>query len=324
MDNTILSIVVPVYNVEKYINECIDKFIKEYKDGIEIILVDDGTKDSCGKICEEYAKKYSYITVVHKENGGLSSARNVGIKIAKGKYIWCFDSDDYISPNSLELILKELEKDCDLVALNYKTFTVDDSVQEFVDFKKIDLEKEKFHICLLEKSEISFMACRFIVKKNIVVNNNIFFTEGIYHEDEDWTPRMALKVNKFEIIEYPIYNYRVGLDSSIMGMLNEKKVKDKLFITKKFYELSNSKELTKSEKEFIESRIEHVFIAAINEISLYNSKVRNNLKENINKLICVLDNIDTSKSMLVKKSIKLVGVINTSKLLRLRLKIRGN
>ncbi|OUQ56652.1 hypothetical protein B5E58_10530, partial [Tyzzerella sp. An114] len=96
MENKKISVIVPIYNVEKYLNRCVDSIINQTYKNLEIILVDDGSPDNCGKICDEYAKKDNRIKVVHKENGGVSSARNVGLNIATGDYIGFVDGDDWI------------------------------------------------------------------------------------------------------------------------------------------------------------------------------------------------------------------------------------
>ena len=98
----LISIVLPIYNVEKYIEKCMDSVLNQTYKNIEVILVDDGSPDRCPKICEEYAKKDNRIKVVHKENGGLSDARNAGIKVANGEYITFIDSDDYIDQDYVE------------------------------------------------------------------------------------------------------------------------------------------------------------------------------------------------------------------------------
>lgn len=121
-NNIIISIVIPVYNVEKYLDECLGSIIKNYHTNVEVILVDDGSTDKSGSLCDKYDKKYEFISVIHKKNGGLSSARNVGIEKAKGKYIWFVDSDDYISNDSISNILEEAKKDGDLIIGNYLVF----------------------------------------------------------------------------------------------------------------------------------------------------------------------------------------------------------
>lgn len=97
---SILSVIVPVYNVEKYLQECVDSILAQDVEDMEVILVDDGATDGSGKICNEYAEKDKRVTVIHKENGGVSTARNAGLDIARGKYITFVDSDDYLLPNT--------------------------------------------------------------------------------------------------------------------------------------------------------------------------------------------------------------------------------
>ena len=106
----LISVIVPVYNVEKYINKCIDSIINQTYKNLEIILVDDGTLDNCGKICDEYEKKDNRIKVIHKENGGLSDARNAGIEISKGSYITLVDADDYILEDYVEFLYNILKE----------------------------------------------------------------------------------------------------------------------------------------------------------------------------------------------------------------------
>ena len=107
MENTpFLSVIVPVYNVESYLSRCVDSILVQKVDGMEIILVNDGSRDSSGTICDEYARKDSRIRVLHKENGGLSSARNAGLDICRGEYIAFVDSDDWIEPDAYEKMLK--------------------------------------------------------------------------------------------------------------------------------------------------------------------------------------------------------------------------
>ena len=110
MEKDLISVIVPVYKVEKYLEKCIESIIKQTYTNLQIILVDDGSPDNCGKICDEYAKKDSRIEVIHKINGGLSDARNVGINRANGRYIGFVDSDDYVEPDYLEQLLNNFKK----------------------------------------------------------------------------------------------------------------------------------------------------------------------------------------------------------------------
>ena len=106
MHNPLISVVVPVYNVEQYIRECVDSIVSQTYCHLEIVLIDDGSLDNCPVICDEYAKKDSRIKVVHQKNGGLAKARNVGIENSSGEYITFIDSDDYIASNYIEILYR--------------------------------------------------------------------------------------------------------------------------------------------------------------------------------------------------------------------------
>ena len=113
----LISVIIPIYNVEKYLNKCIDSIINQTYKNLEIILVDDGSPDNCPQICDEYAKKDNRIKVIHKKNGGVSSARNVGLINSTGNYIGFIDPDDYIEPIMYEKLLKVLKESNTLVSM---------------------------------------------------------------------------------------------------------------------------------------------------------------------------------------------------------------
>lgn len=116
-----ISVIVPVYKVEKYIDRCLESLINQDFDSFEIILVDDGSPDNCGNICDEYSKKFGFIKVVHKKNGGLSSARNVGLEVASGSYICFVDSDDWLDSHALSALYKiAIDNNAEIVSGSYK------------------------------------------------------------------------------------------------------------------------------------------------------------------------------------------------------------
>lgn len=144
------SVIVPIYGVEQYIRQCIDSIINQTYSNIEIILVDDGSKDSCPKICDEYAKKDKRIIVIHKQNGGLVSARKAGAKIATGDYVCCVDGDDYVDLEYIEEINKiNCNKQFDIVCCGYHQTMSEKIVDVAVNveegrYDKFRLEKEVF------------------------------------------------------------------------------------------------------------------------------------------------------------------------------------
>lgn len=129
--NELISIIIPVYNVEKYIGKCIDSLIKQKYDNLEIILIDDGSSDNSGEICDKYAKKDKRIKVIHKKNSGQADSRNIGISKASGKYIGFVDSDDYIDKDYYNRLYKTLVKNnADVVTCKYQNVYNDDYRKE--------------------------------------------------------------------------------------------------------------------------------------------------------------------------------------------------
>ena len=136
----LLSFILPIYNVEAYLEECIDSILDQITDECEIILVDDGATDSSGEICDRYSEKHSAIRVVHKENGGLSSARNAGLDVSNGDYIMFLDSDDYLAENAVEmLVCANKEDDADIVQFDF-----------------FETDKEYYSFCADTLTNISF------------------------------------------------------------------------------------------------------------------------------------------------------------------------
>ena len=313
-----LSIIIPVYNVENYLQQCLESVINNYRKELEIILINDGSTDNSFNICEDYGKRYNFIKLINRKNGGLSVARNDGIKASGGKYIWFVDSDDFIENDSVDLIYEEIEKKKDVILINNRNIYPNGEIEDIIDFRvKEDINIESYEY-LYSLGNISYGATRFIVRRDFILDKGILFTEGIYHEDEDWTPRVICEARSFTSIIKPLYNYRVGNPTSIIGMKNYKKIKDRIYICNKFYDICKNGKLDDKKIEFIISRIINNYVVGLNECSLYDKKKREELvtllKEN-KKLLRLSNN---KKSILVRLSMSIIGVVNTSKLLRLR------
>lgn len=317
-NNIVLSIVIPVYNVEKYLDECLESIIKNYHNNVEIILVDDGSTDKSGSLCDKYDKEYEFISVIHKKNGGLSSARNAGIEKAKGKYIWFVDSDDYIANDSILNILEEAKKDKDLIIGNYSIFYPDGNKEIYQDFNgdlKDDILPYEYFYYL---GNVSYAAVRFIIKKELIYKYELTFMEGIYHEDEQWTPRVLCMAKTFSLIKPVIYNYRVGNINSIMGMTNSKKSYDKIIICKSLYDISKDNNFSQSMVEYLNSRILHNYIAILNEYTKYSKNEKKKLLNILKENLYLIDNANGKKASIIKKTINFIGISITAKLLSIR------
>lgn len=217
-----VSIIVPIYNVERYINRCIDSIINQTYKNIEIILVDDESPDNCGKICDNYAKKNEKIKTYHKKNGGLSDARNYGLKFATGKYIAYVDSDDWIEPNMIEILVNNLEKSQADIAMCGTKVVNEDSIfyNKWYDEDKI-LNKNEGLTALLENRIITSHAWNKIYKKEII--QKVPWPKGRLYEDIHIMHKIFKLCKKIAISKEYLYNY-YQRDNSICNnkiLLNE-------------------------------------------------------------------------------------------------------
>ena len=212
-----LSIVVPVYKVEKYIGRCLDSLLKQDlpSEDFEIVAIDDGSPDNSSRIIKEYQKKYSNIRLIHKPNGGLSSARNRGINEAKGKYIMFVDSDDYIAKNCLRTILDKIEI-CDADYLGYKVQTISNGI--YGDYHKDSGFPTESCITghdYLQRYTVTISSCCHIAKKQVYTDNNLRFTEGIINEDYEFMLKLYSVLKKMVFIPLSVYYYDLKTSGSI-------------------------------------------------------------------------------------------------------------
>ena len=226
------SIIIPIYNVEKYLRQCIDSVLAENFLDCEIILVNDGSPDGCGEICDEYANKYSHIKVIHKHNGGLSDARNAGIKEAKGDYLIFLDSDDYwinINKNQKNYIGGGILSDLQLLTndkIDLILHPSSDNIRKIP--KEISFTNNDFinnFEALVKSNYYVSNAWTKIVKREIIIKNNLFFPKGYIHEDLPYSLALARFVKTFAIYNNPFYQYRV-LDDSISHNIKYKNFND--------------------------------------------------------------------------------------------------
>lgn len=209
-EEVLLSIIVPVYNVEKYLKECVDSLLHQTLSQYEVILVDDGSTDSSGKICDRYASKDTRIKVVHKKNGGLSSARNAGLDVAKGRYIGFVDGDDYILPDMYERLITELELNhAEIAVCRYFTF------REYKDLKKCIRRKKKYKKRVYTTEEtlkhfflrnISESVCDKVYVTEVW--KKCRFVEGEINEDTNVVYGMLKCSSKTVCLDSKMYGYR--------------------------------------------------------------------------------------------------------------------
>ena len=230
MDNPLISIIVPIYKVEKYLSKCVESIVHQTYENLEIILVDDGSPDRCGKMCNEYAAKDSRIKVIHKINGGLSDARNVAIDIAKGEYITFVDSDDYVLPDYIESLYVNLKKyDADISVSLLKTVN---------EKGVLGTEQKAYYDCALSVKEamdamfyqqmFDTQACCKLYKARLF--EHIRYPIGLLFEDLPTTYKLILKSKRIAYTNRQDYMYLLRSDSIEGVPFNMNKYKSALKI----------------------------------------------------------------------------------------------
>lgn len=210
-ENVEISVIVPVYNVENYLSECVDSILNQTFKDFELILVDDGSKDGSGKICDGYAAKDIRVKVLHKPNGGLSDARNTGMEVMKGQYVTFIDSDDIVSYDYLRSMYE--------AAVRYKADIVqcgfcrdrEKLLDQAADQECAVIEGRKILRDYLRFRVPNVLACAKLIKADLL--ENVRFPLGIIDEDNYTTYKLMARANTFVSVDAPLYYYRVNPDS---------------------------------------------------------------------------------------------------------------
>lgn len=239
----LFSIIIPIYKVEKYIHKCIDSILNQTFQEYEIILVNDGSPDNCPQICDEYAKQDSRIKVIHKENGGVGSARNTGIKNAKGEYIIFLDSDDMMVNNCLIEVYNFLkENDCDILfcnfIVNYKGKIKEKDFSFIVD--KLDSKGENIIDNIIKYNVIN-PCWNKVYKTRFIIDNGIFFNNYILAEDFNWGLELLLKNPKCQYANIDLIEYKLFRKGSVTERISLKKMLNNIDVSNKWLLLLKSK-----------------------------------------------------------------------------------
>lgn len=202
-----ISIIVPVYKVEPWLDRCVQSIVDQSHQNLEIILVDDGSPDHCGAMCDAWAEKDSRIQVIHKENGGLSSARNAGLAAATGEYIAFVDSDDWVHPAYLFAMYHAIAcSGADVAACDVCFLQAEEAVPEARDLESFTVFSPKEAIAtILRGRGFRAVAWNKLYRRQLLTGEN--FPVGKYHEDEFFTYRILAKAEKLAFVDAPLYYY---------------------------------------------------------------------------------------------------------------------
>lgn len=203
------SIIIPVYNVQDYLKECVESVLRQDFSDFEIILVDDGSTDDSGVLCDELALKDSRIRVVHQKNQGLSGARNSGLRLAEGRYVLFLDSDDFYPQSDFLRKLQENCKDQDVVCFNYARFT-DRLLPNMISYpENSGLSGDALWLELVRRNAYQSSACIKVVKRSLLTENDITFEIGTISEDIEWSAKVMRAAQGIAIVPDCVYAYRV-------------------------------------------------------------------------------------------------------------------
>lgn len=262
MSQPLISIVVPIYKVEPYLRRCVDSIVSQTYANLEIILVDDGSPDECPKICDEYAAKDKRIVVIHKENGGLSDARNAGIDIHTGEYISFVDSDDYVEPNYVDILLKKtLANSCDFVIADYQQSQESKEIihcrceEDIIEGNRKIISafcRDLYPVCSVAK----------LYKSSFIKKNNSRFKKGLLFEDQLWSCEMAIKAQKICICKEKIYHYIIRNDS----IMTSNAIKNNYRLKSWNYILRKEAELLKPYQPLLQNDINYLRLFNITKI----------------------------------------------------------
>lgn len=281
------SVIIPVYNVEKYIDRCLKSIISQNYDDLEIIVVDNGSTDSSGSICDTYANEYSNISVYHIENHGVGSARNFGLSKARGEFIYFVDSDDYLVGNLFADFADKLVSDLDLVVFSYYNSFEEDLTEKSRTEKSLPFkgsyDKDGFIKIFKELflSDMLYTVWNKIYRREFLLENNLSFEQYELGEDVRFNLDVYRNVNKIYLSQDSYYVYVIGRNGSAMSGYNPKRLQ---------YQLQELKLVDK----------------LLEDWHLDNSNLDNNVKARI--LMSNIYNI-TKQKLPVNKKVKLVKEI---------------
>lgn len=279
-----VSIIIPVYNVGSYLEQCVNSVLSQTFKDFELLLIDDGSTDRSAQICDELSLTDARIKTYHKSNGGLSDARNYGVDKSSGDYIIFLDGDDFwLEENSLSLLMAEYSKtpDFDFIGFNCKYFFQD--TNKYVKWPRyLETEKRTEAIGSLVGSGLFPMsACLKIIKKSFFVSKSLFFEKGRFSEDILWFIEMLGKSNSFRITNIYMYGYRQNVNGSITSTFSKEKFINLIEIVNNGFSLIGRLNFNKEEKKYLYSFLAYELCI----IRAYQNRFKSTLEESENKKV---------------------------------------
>lgn len=306
-----VSVIIPIYNVEDYLRDCLDSILAQTYEDFEAILVDDGSTDSSGNICDAYAEKEPRIKVIHKKNGGLSSARNAGIDIAKGEFIAFVDSDDAVHPDYLNTMVELAEKhSSDLVACGFVTGEAC-VWEESDDALDIRIGREILNR-VNDNDVVVTVAWNKLYSRKFFDEYKLRYPEGKIHEDMFLTPQILYRSNKMVITDQKLYFYRQRPNSIMTAKFSLKQldILEAIEFRIDFFKANGYKELTYTEYENYIRKLRQLYLKMKKSDA---EKYSEELKQIQKKAKSILGNVEVFLHLGWKYKIKLLNFVLLNK-----------
>lgn len=254
------SVIVPAYNVEGYLDECMRSILANSMEDYEIVLVDDGSSDGTPRLVDEWAERDARIKVVHQENGGLSAARNAGLDVAHGRYVVFLDADDCLASWALadlsSVIIAGLEPDVVITEMtNVEDVSQMPPRDDVICISSPYLKKDEAFRCVFEEKPHTWPAPQYPMKRSMIEKAALVFADGILHEDVCWTAEAMASAESFAAYSHPWYIRRYGRSGSIMSSAGIKHITDTVQAVKIALESPHFSKLTESQTNLIRKRL---------------------------------------------------------------------
>lgn len=322
-----ISFIIPVYKVERYLKQCVDSITGQTYRDIEIILVDDGSPDSCPHICDDYAAKDERISVIHKANGGLSDARNVGLNAATGDYVIFVDSDDFWLHNDdlLKLIqIAEANPQVDFIGFNCSYYYQDkDSFAQWPSYdNRLAHPVEKNEVLRLLTSTSSFVmsACMKMLKREFLLSNGLLFIKGQLSEDIPWFINLLDSCRECMFVNIYVYAYRQGVSGSITNSISERNIDNLIQIIETELEKMPSRTFMSEGKDCVMSFLGYEYSIILGYLQFLDKEKAKEKYKYLKRYKYLLDYTQDPKVKKVHLATKLLGLGLTTRLLQRRIK----
>ncbi|MBQ4479764.1 MAG: glycosyltransferase family 2 protein [Victivallales bacterium] len=284
---TSFSIIIPVYNVEKYLVECVTSIFSQHYDNLEILLIDDGSTDGSGKLCDELARKHEKVRVIHKKNGGSADARNKGIEESTGEYLLFLDSDDYWEKEQFLFRFDEIikEKKPDLIRFGVRQIDSQTNQVLASNYTKVWASYNSLanpYPRVVVNGHLTISACLHAVRRNYIIQNELFFKAGMFCEDIEWGIRVFASSPSIYFYPVNIYNYRYRREGSHTANTDARTLNDYCLILENGFEHVKNK----NSEDWLQGYLMYQTIIAIAHTNY--QKVNNETRKELNSRLRVI------------------------------------